>query len=72
MLKDLDGTVVTIPVNGDTRVRVNHADGVLSDIQPGYVAFAVREDGNPARLVAAFDRSALYPRSDELPPLDGL
>ena len=72
VLKDLDGSVVTILVNGETRVRVNHEDGTLSEIQAGYIAFVVREDGNPARLLAAFDRSALDLGGDEPPPIDGL
>jgi len=54
VLKERDGSVVTIPVGPKTRVRVNGQPASLADVQQGYFASTLRIDGGPAQLVRAF------------------
>ena len=54
VLKERDGSVVTVAVNPRTRVRINGQPGSLSDVQPGYLAITVRMDGGAARQLRAF------------------
>jgi hypothetical protein len=54
VLKERDGSVVTIPVGAKTKVRVNGQPASLTDVQQGYFASTLRIDGGPARLVRAF------------------
>ena len=54
VLRERDRSVVTIPVNGATKVRVDGQPGSLSDVQPGYLVIAVRIDGGAAKQLRAF------------------
>lgn len=54
VLKERDGSVVTVAVNGGTRVRINGQPGSLSDVQPGFHAIAVRVDGGAAKRLLTF------------------
>ena len=63
-LRELDGTVVTLPVGPATRVRVNGAPARLADVRPGFVA-TVLHRGSRSRARRARvreDRSAGRPR----------
>jgi hypothetical protein len=55
VLKERDGSVVTVPVSSTTKVRVNGQPGSLSDVQVGFLAVTVRVDGGAAKRVHAFD-----------------
>jgi hypothetical protein len=54
VLKERDGSIVSIPVGPKTRVRVNGQPASLTDVLQGYSAWTLRVDGGPARLVRAF------------------
>jgi hypothetical protein len=56
VLRELDGTSVTLAVNGSTRVRLNGRPAQLADIQPGFVAAVLHNGSQPARAVRAFGR----------------
>ena len=53
VLRERDRSVVTVPVNGRTRVWINGQPGSLSDVQPGFFAVTVRVDGGAAKKVRA-------------------
>lgn len=52
-LRELDGTVLTIPVAPNATIRVNGRPGTFSQIKPGSSAQTRRLDGGPAGLVQA-------------------
>jgi hypothetical protein len=54
VLRERDGSVVSVPVGARTKVHVNGQPGSLSDVQPGYTATTVRLDGGAARELRAF------------------
>lgn len=54
-LKHKDGSTLTIAVTSDTKIRVNGAPGVLSDIQPGFRAEVRRNSDGSARAIIAKD-----------------
>ena len=55
-LKKRDGTLVTIEVNADTRIRVNGKPGSLSDVETGYRAVVRRTaPGGPAAAINAHE-----------------
>jgi Domain of unknown function (DUF5666) len=58
-IKKRDGSTVTIPVNGDTKIRVNGNAGSLADIHTGYRAVVRRTapDG-PAAAINAYEKRA--------------
>lgn len=58
VLRELDGSSVALPVNGDTRVLLNGSPAQLADIQPGFVAAVAHNGTRPARLIRAFGRVA--------------
>lgn len=58
VLKLLDGSSTTIPVDGKTRVLVDGKPSALSDVKPGFVATATVKDGKPTQDLQAFDPSA--------------
>jgi hypothetical protein len=55
VLRERDGSIVSVPVSPATKVRVNGQPASLSAIQPGFTATTRRVDGGAARLVQAFD-----------------
>lgn len=59
VLRALDGSVLTVPVDGSTRVRVNGRPGDLDEIEPGFVAAALlsRSSTEAAVWVRAVGRS---------------
>jgi biopolymer transport protein ExbD len=56
-LKKRDGSPVTIPVNGDTKVLVNGKAATLADVETGYRAYVRRTstDG-PAAVIRAYEK----------------
>jgi len=52
-LKELDGTMVTVPVDASTRVHNDRKPATLADVKPGEVAFTLRRDNGPARQLRA-------------------
>jgi len=51
LLRERDGSAVTIPVSGSTIVRVDGRPGSLADIHRGEAALTMRIDGGAARRV---------------------
>jgi hypothetical protein len=49
VLRQLDGSTRTVPVDARTRVLVNGKRARLADVKPGFVAIAVWTLGRPAR-----------------------
>jgi UDP-N-acetylmuramyl tripeptide synthase len=62
VLKALDGSSVTVPVDGGTRVLVDGKVGTLQAVKPGFVAVATWKAGKAAQALQAFD---LSPKSGE-------
>ncbi len=58
VLRALDGTELTVPVDPATKVRVNGRRGTLAAIGPGFVVEAVRSGEGSAIAVRAFGRTA--------------
>jgi len=58
VLKALDGSSVTVPVDGSTRVLVDGKVGTLQAVKPGFVAVAKWKAGKAAQQLQAFDLSA--------------
>jgi hypothetical protein len=56
VLRELDGSTVTIAMAPRTRVLVNGVAAALADIRPGFVATVAHNGARPARLVRAFGR----------------
>jgi len=57
VLKELDGSTVTVPVDAKTRVLVDGKPASLDDVKPGFVAVATWQAGRPARVLRTFDLS---------------
>jgi hypothetical protein len=55
VVKELDGSSVTVPVASSTRVFVDGRRASLADVAPGFVASASWKSGRPARELEAFD-----------------
>ena len=55
-LRELDGGVVTIPVNGSTRIVLNGAPAQIQDVQPGFVAATFRSGSGAALIVRVVGR----------------
>jgi hypothetical protein len=53
-LKLRKGATVTVQVNGDTKIVVNHKPGTLADIKTGYRALVKGKRGEPAKAIHAF------------------
>jgi hypothetical protein len=49
VLRERDGSVVTVPVNARTRVRINGQLATLADVQPGSLVQTLRIDGGAAK-----------------------
>jgi len=56
VLRELDGSMVSIAVGDNTRVLVNGFPGTSEDIQPGFVAAVTHRGATPARLIRAVGR----------------
>jgi hypothetical protein len=59
VLRELDGSMVTLAVDGSTRVLLNGVPARLRDIRPGFVAAVVHDGSQPARVIRAFGRVGL-------------
>lgn len=57
VLRLLDGSGVTIPVDVNTHVVVDGRPAALADVKPGFVAAATVKDGKPTPELQAFDPS---------------
>jgi hypothetical protein len=57
VLKELDGSTVTVPVDAKTRVLVDGKPGSLDEVKPGFVAVATWQAGQAARVLRTFDPS---------------
>jgi hypothetical protein len=58
-VKKHNGSTVTIPVNADTRIRVNGKPGSLSDIEDGFRAIVRRTSADgPAAAIHAYEAKA--------------
>ncbi len=55
VLRELDGSTVTVPVNAKTRVLIDGKPGSLDDVKPGFVAVATWQAGKSARVLQTFD-----------------
>jgi hypothetical protein len=55
LIKQLDGSLVTVPVDGRTRILVNGRPGLLRDVRPGYVAAARWRAGRPTDRLETVD-----------------
>jgi len=58
VLKALDGSSVTVPVDTATRVLVDGRLASLHDVKPGFVAVAKWKTGKAAQQLQAFDLSS--------------
>lgn len=58
VLRELDGSSVSLAVGPNTRVLLNGLPAQLGDIQPGFVAAVTHNGSRPARVVRAFGRVA--------------
>jgi hypothetical protein len=58
VLRELDGSSVSLTVNATTRVLLNGSPAQLTDIEPGFVAAVAHNGPRPARFVRAFGRVA--------------
>ena len=56
VLRELDGTLVSVAVTPGTRVFVNGRRAALADLQPGFVAAVTHNGPAPATAVRAFGR----------------
>jgi hypothetical protein len=65
VLKQLDGTTLTVPVNARTRVLVDGRRSLLADVKPGFVAVAFLTPGRPAQELRTF---SVPPRSGRSAP----
>jgi hypothetical protein len=55
VLKELDGSSVTIPIDSGTRIVVDGQEASISDVKEGYVGLAMRDGDNPARVLRVHD-----------------
>jgi hypothetical protein len=62
ILKELDGSAVSIPVDQGTVILVDGRQGDLRNVKPGFVAIAKWKPGGTAQLLQAFN---LSPQSGE-------
>jgi len=58
VLRELDGSVVSLAVGPATRVQLNGRPALLASVQPGFVASVVHNGSRPAVVVRAFGRAA--------------
>ena len=56
VLRELDGSLVTIAIGPRTRVRVNGLASTVSVIRPGFIATAVHDGDTPALAIRAIGR----------------
>jgi transposase InsO family protein len=56
VLRELDGSVVTIAIGPRTRVRVNGLASAVAVIRPGFVATALHDGDTPAVAIRAIGR----------------
>jgi hypothetical protein len=59
LIRELDGSAVSVPVAPITRVFVDGKLASLGHVRPGFVASAAWKAGKPAALLQAFDLSGL-------------
>jgi len=56
VLRELDGSVVSIAVDSGTQVFLNGRPAALTDIQPGFVALVAHNGQDPALTIRALGR----------------
>jgi len=61
VLRQLDGSTVSISVGSGTQVFVDGKKASLSDVKAGYIASAAWKAGGAARVLQTFDLSARHP-----------
>jgi hypothetical protein len=60
VLRQLDGSTVSISVGSSTQVFVDGKHALLTDVKAGYVASAAWKEGGTAHVLQAFDLSARH------------
>lgn len=61
VLRQLDGSTVSVPVASSTRFFVDGKRASLRDVKAGFVASATWKAGRPAQVFKAFDLSGRHP-----------
>jgi hypothetical protein len=56
VVRELDGSTVSIAIGAATRVRVNGLAATLADVRPGFVAAVTHDGAAPAVFIRAFGR----------------
>ena len=56
VLRELDGSTITITIGARTRVLLNGLPATVADIRPGFVAAVAHDGTEPARVIRAFGR----------------
>jgi hypothetical protein len=54
VLRELDGSTLSVPVDSKTRVVIDGKQGSLRDLKPGYVALASWKSDGPAPVLQVF------------------
>lgn len=62
VLRRLDGSTLTVPVDGKTKVLVDGKRATLADVEPGFVAVVVWRAGEPAQELRTFSLPPGYGR----------
>ncbi len=62
VLRELDGSLVSLAIGPATRVRVNGSPAPLEAVRPGFVAVVIHEGDEPARIVRAFGKVTVTDR----------
>jgi hypothetical protein len=71
VLVELDGSAVTVPLDANTRVRLNGRPAAVTDLRAGFVALAVRPANGAARVVRAFGRVRVVVERGTISAVDG-
>jgi hypothetical protein len=58
VVRELDGSALTVPVSSSTRVFVDGRRASVADVEPGFVASASWAEGKAAAELQVFDASA--------------
>jgi hypothetical protein len=67
VLRRLDGSTVTVAVDGKTKVFVDGRRTTIADVEPGFVAFVVWPAGKPAQELRTFSLPPGYGRPAQPP-----
>lgn len=69
VLRRLDGTTLTVPVDAKTKVRVDGRRATLAAVEPGFVAVVVWPAGKPAQELRTFSLPSGHHRRAHPPKL---